>query len=499
MVSEKWQRSVRAAPYLLTAGLAVLAGVAPAAAEAPAVPRAAAPGSRAASVVVAPADAPEAVRAGADIVADGRHDEQTLLRSLLAAPRHRVAVDASPADSEEVEALGRHSVVWLPGTYRLDAPLIVPDGADLVIQSEGAVFDYTPQSGDAVTVTGAYRSRYRFGTIRSASDGAALRIAPGERMPTLMSEITFTGLVGTGVTDGAPRGTGLLIDPAQQNVATNRIAGTDVGGFETCVAVRPPAAADEARPGFGKMDTNHIWLSYVRRCRTGILVDGRRGVDSNMWDVNVDASLPDSVAIRTSGVYDRWRVIMGTWGKGGTALVLDPGARYNVIDMTPPLEGFAFRDDSGNGTNVFIGARAFAALPRPAATTAPPSSISLVEQGIGPDGSYNLLRIDGRFVGVRQDLGPISFALEVLGERDLPPNLYRAADRAEALRRVVADGGSETDYRVEPFRGGVVALHRRLGNVAIGSELIGTRTLSPQILTGPTPEAVRAALVAALR
>lgn len=445
---------------------------------------------RPASVIVAPADAPPEVRAGADLVAAGRNDERILLESVRRAPRHAVAVDASPADQETVSAHARHSVLWLPGTYRLDAPLVLPDTADVVIQGEGAVLDYRPADGDAVTVTGAYRSRYHFGTILVAGTGAALRIAPTAAMPTLMSEITFTGLVG-----GAGRGVGLLIDPSRQNVTTSRISGTDVGGFETCVAVLPPAAPDPQRPGLGKMDTNHVWLSYVRRCRTGIAVDGARGVDSNSWDVNVDASLPDSVAIRSSASFDRWRVIMGTWGRGGTALILDAGAKYNVFDVTPPLEGFAFRDDSGNDTNLFLGVRTLSGLPRPPKANRPPSAIALVQEGIGPGGAYNLLRIDDRFVAVRQDLGPVSFSLEVLGERDLPPQLYRAAGPEEVRRRIVADGRDPADYATVPYRGGAVAYRRALDPLRVGIDLIGSRSLPPHVMAGASAEEVRRLLL----
>lgn len=457
------------------------------------VPSEAESGPRPASVVVAPADAPEAVRATADIVAEGRNDERALLASLLRAPRHPVLVDTSPAGQAEVEAYGRFSVLWLPGTYNLDEPLLIPDSADLLILAEGAVLNYRAATGDAVTVGGTYRSRYRFGTIQSGSSGAALRIAPGPTMPALMSEITFTGLVGMAGTDGGEvRGTGLLIDPSQQNVTTNRIAGTDVGGFETCLSVRPPAEADAVRPGFGKMDTNHFWLSYLRRCRTAIRVDGARGVDSNVWDVNVDASLPGSIAIRTSGAYDRWRVIMGTWGEGSTALILDPGAHHNTIEMTPPLDRFAFRNDSGNRTNVIVGAAGI--QPVPTRGSHPPLSVVLLEQGAGPGGAYNLLRLDDRFVAVRQDLGAVDFTDERLGDRDLPPHLYRAEDREAVLGRIAADGGDPTDYLIRPAGDRVVAVARRLGDVAVGAERIGERTLAPQIVAGQSEAAVRALL-----
>jgi hypothetical protein len=449
----------------------------------------AAAGERSATVVVAPSDASDAIKAAADLVAEGRDDERVLAASLARGALTRVMIDASPADMEEVTARGRFSVRWLPGVYRLDAPLVIPDTVDAVIEAEGAVLEYRGETGDAVTVTGMYRSRYRFGTITTAvAAGAALRIAPTAAMPALMSEISFTGLVGT-----AGTGVGLALDASMQNVTTNKISGTDVGGFETCVKASPPRPGPNRRPGFGKMDTNHFWLSYVRRCRTAILVGGG-GVDSNVWDVNVDASLEGSVAIRTAAAFDRWRVIMGVWGKDGTALILDPGAHDNVFDVTPPLGYFRRRDDSGNRTNVLLGADNLGGLPGPAPQLSP-ESVRLLEQGIGPDGRYNLLAAGGRLVAVRQDLGPVDLSREYLGGRDMPPMIYRGPDAAAVLARLSADGRSPEEYIFETYGDGAAAYASELDGRLIGREFLGRRSLPPWLIVGDDRAEIDAALV----
>lgn len=74
------------------------------------------------------------------------------------------------------------------------------------------------------------------------------------------------------------------------------------------------------------MDTNWYWLSYVRGCGQDIVVQGN-GVDSQQWNVNVDATLPGSVAIRTAALYERWHIIMGTLDRTATtrSIILDPG------------------------------------------------------------------------------------------------------------------------------------------------------------------------------
>ena len=46
---------------------------------------------------------------------------------------------------------------------------------------------------------------------------------------------------------------------------------------------------------------------------------------------------------------------MGTFGGSGTrALVLDPGASHNVIEVHPPLEQYVWEDNSGDSTNVIL-------------------------------------------------------------------------------------------------------------------------------------------------
>jgi len=160
-------------------------------------------------------------------------------------------------------------------------------------------------------------------------------------MPALMSCVRFTGLVGTDL-----KGTGLYIDGKNQGVCVNRFEGTDISGFRTGVFV--------SDTGF-KCDTNWFSLSYVRMCRTCIRENARH-VDDNVWNVNVDASLPGVTAIRTAAQHGKWYVIMGAWKHEGhnKALVLEPGAMDNVLEIHPPIENFTWENKSGNDTNVVL-------------------------------------------------------------------------------------------------------------------------------------------------
>jgi hypothetical protein len=312
------------------------------------------------TVIVAPFDAPAKLKARADFVCNGHDDQIELLKSITQARKYPTRVDMNSLNQRSVECYGRHSVVWLPGTYSLSATLTIPEGADMVINAEGAYIHYTPASGDAVVVTGMNRCRYHFGTIDSASAGAALCIKPTPLMSALMSEVTFTGLVGHD-----QKGTGLYIDPSRENVCTNRVEGTDIRDFDVGVYLGEGRIFDPKVPGSGKADTNWFWFSYIRMCNTSVWEKGR-GVDSSVWNVNVEATTQGSVAVRIGGKYGKWYIINGVV-KGGKALILDPGAAENAIEMHPPLELWTrflgketFEDHSGNNTNMILSSPALA-------------------------------------------------------------------------------------------------------------------------------------------
>ncbi len=302
--------------------------------------------SQAASIIVAASNSSTESKDRADYICDGTNDEVKLLASITQANRFPTKVDTAPAIQAEVKCYGRHSVEWLPGDYYLREPLTIPPAADVAIQAEGTYFHYIPTEGDAVVVTGMNRCRYYFGTIETYSTGAAILVKPTAEMPALMSFLSFTGLLGS-----EQSGTGLYLDSTQSGVCCNRFEGTDIMGFDTGVYVSDAVA---------KCDTNWFWFSYIRMCKTGIQELGV-GVDDNVWNVNVDASIPDSLSIRTAATHGKWYVIMGTWTFEGVnkAVILDPGARQNVIEVHPPLENFAWEDNSGNNTNIILTAQRY--------------------------------------------------------------------------------------------------------------------------------------------
>jgi hypothetical protein len=133
-------------------------------------------------------------------------------------------------------------------------------------------------------------------------------------------------------------------------------------------------------------------------------------------------------------------------------------------------------------------------LPPVANLNAAPARIVLVESSVGPQGRYNIVQIDARYAALAQDLGPVDLALERLGDRDLSPWIF-TGDSTEALREKVAAAGKNVgDYRFVALNDRMAAV---LGGVpihVIGQERIGQRSLPPLIITGSSPEAVKAAL-----
>ena len=303
-----------------------------------------------AAIVVAPADALPEEKSRADLICDGIDDQEELVASLARARIGEAVIDIDPKTQRSVKCRMNHAVEWLPGNYQISRTLEIDDAADCVIRAEGTTLHYAPTNGDCVVIRGMNRCRYNFGTIKTTSDGAALRIQPKSGMPSLMSFVNFMGLVGS-----KQRGVGVMVDPLNENVCVNRVVGTDVYGFDKGVYVGGAGGREGSVSTQGKCDTNWFWVSYVRLCNTCI-EEASQGVDDSVWEVNVDASLPNSVAIRAGAAYSKWYVIMGTYTFEGTnrAVVLTPGARHNVMEVHPPLDMFAWEDQSGNDTNIIL-------------------------------------------------------------------------------------------------------------------------------------------------
>ena len=160
-------------------------------------------------------------------------------------------------------------------------------------------------------------------------------------MPAVLSIVSYTGL--SGIPHNAK---GLYIDPSAGNICSNQFIGTDIANVYTGIYV-----GDAAQ----RCEQNWFWNSFIREVYQCIYERGTN-VQMNVWDVNVDAWLENSEAIRTAASHGKWYVIMGTGSYVGVnnALVLEPGASHNVIEMHPPITNYAWQNNSGNTTNIFL-------------------------------------------------------------------------------------------------------------------------------------------------
>ena len=289
-------------------------------------------GPQVSSIVVAPKDASDQMKAKADLVCDGKDDQVELLQSLMMGNKYESRAAGQPDMMPLHTARARFTVTWLPGTYNLSDVVEFPAVSDFALYAEGTYLVFEPEEGDVVHINHSIRCRFNFGTIDSHSAGTCITVHS-----VTMSEVSFTGLVGYD-----QKGTGLRL----YGTSTAKYKGTDISGFDIGVLVDDISA---------KLDTNWFWLSYIRNCNTCIWEKGHK-VDNNVWNVNVDATLPGSVALRIAGDMGYWHVIMGTYGHEGKnkAVIIEPGATDNVIFIQPPIRNWAWQDNSGNDTNAIF-------------------------------------------------------------------------------------------------------------------------------------------------
>ena len=244
----------------------------------------------------------------------------------------------------------KHSVEWLPGDYYLGAALQIPNASDLVIKAEGTVIHGT-NGNNAVVIRGMNRCRYYFGEIRNNlkdNNAAALRLRPNQGMPACYSKVCFAALRGIESTPGSGiyNGTGLHLVPSEGRIFANEFKGTDISHLNIGIKVDDAIEA---------CNTNWFLVNFIREAHQCIYEMGVN-VERNFWQAKVDAWLENSEGIRTAASHGKWYLMIGTGAYVGinNALVLEPGASHNVIEMHPSIDNFAWQDNSGGNLNVIL-------------------------------------------------------------------------------------------------------------------------------------------------
>jgi hypothetical protein len=323
--------------------------------------------ARAASIVVAPVDAPRELKLKADLVCNGYDDQDELLQSITKAKREAVEIEG--AGGQTALCYTRHSVEWLAGTYNLEQPLVLPDCSDVVIQAEGTRFNFTPTSGDAIRIQGLQRCRFYLGTIGVNGAATAIHLQPTAAMPAQYSTVNYMGLEAS-LLDSAR---GLWLDNASNDIACNTFDGTWIHYIKQGIVVGAVAPTQRFCRG------NWLWVSFVLggdfyapggsssdanpAMPMDCVWETENGTQGNTYKVNVEANATNSVGCRIGGDFGMWNIIMGThdWharahdGNETRAIILDAGSRDNLIEVHPYLSLFApFDDFAHDPSNVIL-------------------------------------------------------------------------------------------------------------------------------------------------
>jgi hypothetical protein len=115
---------------------------------------------------------------------------------------------------------------------------------------------------------------------------------------------------------------------------------------------------------------------------------------------------------------------------------------------------------------------------------------------------YGVVTLDGRFVAVADELGPVEVGVERIGERDIGPLVLAGANLADIrektargralLRRPVVDAVTTFHgYNVVRIDERLAAFAEELGAIDISKERLGGRAIPPLILVADTIEELR--------
>lgn len=237
--------------------------------------------------------------------------------------------------------------------YALTQTMTIPISNYGIFDSRGTIFRYSPTSGDAVIWKGGQGAQLHFGLIdmENGSTGSALRVFPEFGTVTLSNRIEWQGLHEGG---GGHVGKGFFMDSSLGGMGIFQVVGNDILGFDEGIRV----GIDDVGGGAA----HKFWLDWIRDCNINIVVHNLH--NTGEFNINLDALIDNSIAIKTGGANDVWNVIIGAQAPDPTTaktLVIDSGAKHNVFNIKPALNRFKrslganWEDNSGNRTNIITG------------------------------------------------------------------------------------------------------------------------------------------------
>ncbi len=253
--------------------------------------------------------------------------------------------------------------------YRLDVTLHIPWMQQFRLDGGEYQIHYTPKQGDAVVIDSQMNCRLKFGlVVATASDGAAVRIAPTSKGPdgfscVVASTFEFNGMVGSGDVWGKSsdqKSTGLVLDATRGGIAANKIF---IGEINAC------------RRGIYVMQgcgNNTIEAQWIHLSNLGIQIGDadRPGVSGNRITAGISGDIPRTAGLQIFGHHNTFTIDILS-ADAGRGLMFEAPAHDNLV-MASNLVG-GITNHAQKSTNRVITAAALGSeIPTPpvAATNA---------------------------------------------------------------------------------------------------------------------------------
>jgi hypothetical protein len=213
--------------------------------------------------------------------------------------------------------------------YRLDTTLRVPWMQQFRLDGGEYQIHYTPKQGDAVVIDSQMNCRLKFGlVVASASDGAAVRIAPTTKGPdnfscVVASTFEFNGMVGSGDVWGKSseqKSTGLVLDASHGGIAANKIFIGEINACRRGVYVTQ---------GCGN---NTIEAQWIHLTNLGIQIGDadRPGVSGNRITAGISGDIPKTAGLQVFGHHNTLTVDILS-ADAGRGLTFEVPAHDNLV------------------------------------------------------------------------------------------------------------------------------------------------------------------------
>lgn len=275
------------------------------------------------------------------------------------------AFDAAKAQAKDLYIAGGS---WTarqtePIVYFMSETLHIPWMQDFRLDGGHYVIQYTPKTGDAITIDSQMSCAYRIGLVASNSNGAVIRMAPTSAGPDgfkviTSSEFTINAVVGGGGAwpggkDGDNKldpnhdwlGVGLWLDGSAGSIDANKITVLETVGCQTGLLLR------------GAVTRNTIEEINIHLCREHLIVGDMSDprASDNRIEAFVDSQgIEGSVGARLFG-RNNMLTLSASRMAPHAGLILEESAEGNLVMAHQLPDGFTNRARSSSNRIVTTG------------------------------------------------------------------------------------------------------------------------------------------------